>query len=129
MGSSMERNMLRVPLEIVNSRCCVRSALALRSALLANRLTLRSRTKARPTLAQASVWRGRRAQCATSQSIAGWNSLRSLSRMLCTDGPPSVGFFQLDEDAIGEQGKGNERDVEHERREIEHALGDAIEVG
>src|SRR5262245_18190033 len=115
MGSSMERSMLRAPLEIVNNRCCVRSALALRNALLANRLTLKSRMKARPTLVQASVWRGSRAQRVTSQSAAGWNTWRSLSRVLCTGCPPSVGFLQLDEDAVGEQGKGDQRQVEDER--------------
>src|SRR4029450_11309956 len=115
MGSSMERSMLRVPLEIVNSRCAGRSALALGKALLANRLTLKSRIKARPTLVQASVCRGSRAQSATSQSAAGRNSWRSLSRVLCTGCPPSVGFLQLDEDAVGEQGEGDERNVEDER--------------
>src|SRR5689334_9745839 len=115
MGSSMECSMLRVPLEIVNSRCCVRSALALRNPLLANRLTLSSRMSARPTLVQASVCRGSRAQCATNQSVAGRNRWRNLSRILCTDCPFSVGFLQLDEDAIGKQGKGDERNVEDDR--------------
>jgi hypothetical protein len=59
--------MSRVPAEIVNSRCCVRSALALRGALAANRLTLSNRISARAMLLQASVCRGRRAH-ATTQS-------------------------------------------------------------
>src|SRR5262249_57502781 len=122
MGSSMERSMLRVPLEIVNRRCCVRSALALRNALLAKRLTLRSRMKARPTLVQASVWRGSRAQRVTSQSTAGRNNWRSLSRVLCTGGPPSVGFLQLDEDAVGKQGKGDDRQIQDDRCQIQHTL-------
>src|SRR5436190_21745035 len=123
MGSSTERSMARVPAEIVNSRCWVRSALALRSALPANRLTASSKMRARPMLAQASVWRGSRAHCATSQSEAGRRNSRTLSRMVCTRNPPSVGLLQLDEDAVGEQGEGDQGHVESHRREIEHALG------
>ena len=44
-------------------------------------------------LAQASVWRGSRAHCATSQSEAGRRSSRTLSRMLCTTVLPQSAFF------------------------------------
>src|SRR6476659_10091214 len=120
--------MSRVPAEIVNSRCCVRSAFALRSALAANRLTLRSKISARAMLLHASVCRGRRAHHATTPSQPVRTNWGARSRMPPTRTPPSIGSFQLDEDAIAEQGEDDERYVENEPRDLEHTLADAVEV-
>src|SRR5262245_39591242 len=107
MGSSMLRRTERVPSEIVNSRCCVRSAFTERNAVAANRLTESRMTAPRPSPIQASVWRGRWATYAVRRSKV----VRRLARSCCM-GAASVSFFHFDDHPVGEQGEGDERQVE-----------------
>src|SRR5262245_44877534 len=119
----MLRRTERVPPEIVNRCCCVRSAFTERNAVAANRLTESRMTAPRARLIQARVWRGRWATCAVRRSKAA----RRGARIWCM-GLPLVGFFDFDDHPVGEQGEGDERQVEDDAGELHHALGDAVEM-
>src|ERR1700730_18554291 len=104
MGSSTRASVLRVPSDSVNRRCWVRSSRAERSRRSEMTLTATNSTATATRATSAAVRRDR-------DLIAA-----------------SIRFLEIDDEAIGDQERADDREKEHDVAQIDDAADDGVEM-